>query len=129
MSFAVTACGDDDDDNLDGDAVESLLPGTWICTSCDVTNISGLGIDLPDEVKSMITTAFEDEMIGSELIIPDFSTGKVKLNDEVMIISGSSIQYNILKLDENYLCVKYDASSAYGGYGLNMTVMAEFRRK
>lgn len=129
-TFSLTSCGDDDDDKKSADQLtkESMLMGKWECTSCDVIDISGVGMGLPDMVKQLISSQIENEMIGEVTEIPDFSTGKVKLEDDVLIMPGSGIRYTILQLSESSMTVRYNTSSSYGGYGLDMTIEAEFEK-
>jgi len=129
MGFALTACSDSDDRDDDPENVsstEAALVGKWKCTDCDVTKIKAYGIELPDYLKDIIVDKIENEMIGYVMTIPPFSTGQVKFEDNVLIVSGSSIKYKVTKLTDKHMEVKYNTSSSVDGFSIEMSIEAEF---
>lgn len=121
--ITTTACGDDDDKDTDID--RNALAGRWECTDCDVTDIKSVGgMQLPEFITDMIEDQLENDMIGSIQEIPS----DAKLQGNVLILPGSGIQWTILNLTGDYMKIQYNTSSTSGGYGIDMTVIAEFRK-
>lgn len=123
IGITATACGDDDDNDSDID--KSALTGRWECTSCDVTDIKSVGgMQLPDFITDMITDQIEDDMVGS---VQEISSD-AKVEGNILIMPGSGIKWTILTLTDDYMKIRYDTSSTASGYGIDMTVEAEFKK-
>lgn len=127
MGIILTACSSDDNDEpIEVTAQEAMLQGKWKCTDCDVSNVKAAGLDLPDYVINIMKEAIVSDMKGYVLTIPDFSTGKVKLQDNVLIFPGAGIKYTIKHLTDKHMDVTYETSNSASGFTIGMTVEASF---
>lgn len=72
----------------------------------------------------MIEDQLEDDMIGSVQEI----SADAKLEGNVLILPGSGIKWTILNLTDDYMKIQYNTSTTSGSYGIDMTVVAEFKK-
>lgn len=122
ITITTTACGDDDKDT---DIDRNALAGRWECTDCEITDIKSVGgIELPDYVTGMIANQLESQMIGS---VQEISSD-AKLEGNVLILPGADIKWTILNLTDDYMKIQYNTSNSYSSYGIDMTVIAEFKK-
>lgn len=119
----LSSCSDDKDDEPNVES--SKIEGVWECTSCEVVDMAGLnGLDLPDVVVNLITNQLVGDMVGSTITITD----KAKVSGDMLIFPDSNIRWKIISLTDRNMTVQYDTSSASGGYGMNMTVKAAYKK-
>lgn len=118
----LSSCSSKDDEP---EGVPSELQGVWECTSCNVLSIGGLnGLSVPDVVTDLIKGKIEEEMIGERITI----TSEAKLKGDILILPNSGISWKILSRTDKNMSVQYDSSSTEGGYGLNMSVKADYKK-
>lgn len=121
MLLCMTACGNDDDPDIDS----SEIYGTWVCTDAKVIDIDMNGIDLPSSAKDVITDAIEKDMIGQVITL---TKDNAKLKGDYIVFNSDGVRWQVKSLDSRKMRVIYETHNKAMSYNLTVKVDCVYKK-